>query len=218
MLPPSREEAAFPLSEAGRAGVLAPQSADASLPLEEALDASGRTRVPLGADVGVEARLAALAPEARLAVAAEARRRVEKVGAVDPDHARLDAVRHFEREVDVFAPHRAREPVARVVGERDGLGRRAERHRHQRPPKISSCTTAELGETLVSSVGEKVAVAADLVVRKRRLVARGAVGDAAVHPGLDLVALPAVDDGAHVDGLVERRAHAERIHAAAEAL
>ena len=91
----------------------------------------GLARWRVGDAVLEEALAAALAAEAALAIAAEARSGVEQVGRIDPDDARLDAGRDFERAVDVLRPHRRRKAVARVVGERDRLVGRAEGHGDQ---------------------------------------------------------------------------------------
>ena len=74
---------------------------------------------------------AALAAEAALAIAAEAAGGVEHVGAVDPDDAGLELRRDMQREVDVLAPHRGGEAVARVVGELDRFLGGAEGHGRQ---------------------------------------------------------------------------------------
>ena len=97
--------------------------------------------------------LSALAPEAALAVAAEAAGGVEQVGAVDPHHAGLDLRRHIEREVDALAPDAGRQSVNGVVRQLDRFARRAEGHRASTGPKISCCATIDVGCTLVNSVG-----------------------------------------------------------------
>src|SRR4051794_7256667 len=56
-------------------------------------------------DVLIQPFLAALTPEAALAVAAKASRRIEHVGRVDPDNASLDLARDIERQVDILAPN-----------------------------------------------------------------------------------------------------------------
>jgi hypothetical protein len=68
----------------------------------------------------------ALAAEAAFAHAAKAASRVEQVGAVDPHHARIQTCGHFHSLADGLAPHGSRQPVGRVVGQLDGLGRGAE--------------------------------------------------------------------------------------------
>src|SRR5208337_2021925 len=82
-----------------------------------------------------QAFAAALAAEAALAIAAEARGGVEHVGRIDPDDASLDPGRDFERAIDVFGPDGGCEPVARVVGERDRLVGRAERRGDENGPE-----------------------------------------------------------------------------------
>ncbi len=90
---------------------------------------------PLRLGVGERALAAAFPPVAGFLVAAEPGGRVEQVGRVDPHHARLELRRDIEREVDRFRPDRRGEPVGGVVGERDGLLRRAEAHRHRDRPE-----------------------------------------------------------------------------------
>src|SRR5207247_4875494 len=77
----------------------------------------------------------AFAAKAALPVAAESRRRVEQVRGIDPHHAALELRGDVEREVDALRPDAGREPVWRVVRQRDGLFRRAERHRDEHGPE-----------------------------------------------------------------------------------
>src|SRR5579864_7333440 len=49
-----------------------------------------------------------------------------------------------------------------------------------------------------------------------RLPARGAFGDALLHEPLNAFELDAGDDGADVNGFIERRADAQRVHAIAD--
>src|SRR5690606_27015089 len=73
----------------------------------------------------------AFATEAALAITAEAAGRIEHVGAVDPDDARLQLRRDMQRNVDVLAPNRGGEAVAGVVGKLHRLRMVAEGHRRQ---------------------------------------------------------------------------------------
>src|SRR6185437_15848224 len=74
----------------------------------------------LGLDELLEAVLAALAPDARLLVAAEGRARVE-VPAVDVDLARAHLAGYPLGPGRVGAPHRAGQSVRGAVGDLDGL-------------------------------------------------------------------------------------------------
>src|SRR5690606_11453628 len=76
----------------------------------------------------VEPELAALA---RLLVAAERGRRIERMVGVDPDGPGLQLARDAVRTLHVARPDPGGEPVDRPVGERDGLLLVPERHRRQ---------------------------------------------------------------------------------------
>ena len=82
-------------------------------------------RLELG--VGVERVRAELAAVARLLEAAERRRHPHRRVRVDRQHAGVDGARDPQRLRAVARPDRAREPVDRVVGQRDRLGLGAER-------------------------------------------------------------------------------------------
>src|SRR5207247_7132693 len=62
-------------------------------------------RVPIWLQVLPHSLPPAFAAEPGLAVAAEPRRCVEQIGAVDPHHARFDLGRHVEREIPLLGPH-----------------------------------------------------------------------------------------------------------------
>src|SRR6266849_2069844 len=63
----------------------------------------------------------ALAAEPALLVTAEGVVRVDHVPVVDVDHPGLQAAGHVEGSLLVAAPYTGRQPVAGVVGDRDGL-------------------------------------------------------------------------------------------------
>ena len=91
-----------------------------------AREAAGLGLWRVGDSVLGQALAPALAAEAAFPIAAEAGRRVEHVGRIDPDHASLDARRDLKSAIDVLRPDGRREAVAGVVGESDRLVRRAE--------------------------------------------------------------------------------------------
>ena len=116
-------------------------------------------RLPGGPQVFVEPLAPPLAPVPALPVAAEAGRRVEDVGAVDPDRTGLHPRGNVQRQVDVLRPDACREPVPGVVRQPDRLAGRAEGHHHQpparrsrrarsRPPAPRACTASADRRTL----------------------------------------------------------------------
>ena len=163
-----------------------------------------------GLQVFPHALPSALSSKAGFPVAPESRRGVEQIGAVDPDDTRLDLRGHVEREVDVLRPHARGESVRRVVGELDRLGRRAEGHRDQH--RAEDLDLRDGGRRRnVREQGRRIEVA----VRRARpggLPQGGPLPDAGVHERTDPLELHRGHDRAHVDRLVERRAHAELLH------
>ena len=148
--------------------------------------------------------------EPALPIPAEPARRVEDVGAVDPDRPRLELRRDVEGEVDVLGPDAGRESVARVVRQLHRFGRRAEAHAHEHRPEDLHLRDGRRGR----DVGEQRR-------REEPAVAGAAPGGlphggplllAASHQPLDPLQLHRGHDGAHVDGLVERIAEAQRFH------
>src|SRR5205807_3251784 len=69
-----------------------------------------------GLQVLLQAPRAVLAADPGLLVAAEGRRRRHQVVVVHPHGPGADALGHLERARDVARPHRAAQPVDRVVG------------------------------------------------------------------------------------------------------
>src|SRR6185436_15907994 len=158
----------------------------------------------------------ALAAVAALAIAAEPARGVEQVGRVDPDGARLHLARPVEREVDVLGPDAGREAVGRVVGELDRLGGRAEAHRHQHRPEDLDLSD---GRRRLDS-GEQRRRIEEAILRAgpRGLPQGRALLDALLHQLLDPLELDRGHYRADVDGLVERVADAQLLHARAQLL
>ncbi len=158
--------------------------------------------------------LAAFAPEPALAVAAEAGRGVELVGAVDPHRAGLDLGGDLQGEVDVLGPDARGETEAGVVGELQGFFRGAEGHRHQhRAEDLHLRDGRRRGD--VGEQGRRIEPAFARTA-PRRLPERGAFLDPLADQTLDAFELHRSDDRADVDRLVARIADAQRLHAGAE--
>ena len=157
---------------------------------------------------------AALAAEPGFAVAAEAGGRIEQVGAVDPHHARLDLGRDVEREVDVLGPDARRQAVGGVVGQLHSLRGSAERHRDEnRPEDLHLRDGGRRGH-----VGEQRG-RVEIALRRTRpggLPHLGPLLHALVHEAADALELYRSDDGAHVDGLIQRRPDPELLHSRAQ--
>src|SRR5216683_696244 len=71
----------------------------------------GRVLEPGRLQIFEEPFPAALAPEAAFAVAAESAGRVEKIGAVDPNHSGFQLRGHVQRHVDALAPNTRGESI-----------------------------------------------------------------------------------------------------------
>src|SRR5690606_29203898 len=174
----------------------------------------GQLPLVRGAEVLVHALAPALAPEARLAVAAEAGGGVEEVRRVHPHDARLELGRHVQGQVHVLRPDAGGEPVAGVVRELHGLGGGAERQAHDDGPEDLLLGDRRGGRDVREE--RRREVPALLGRRPRRLEARGARGLALLHQARDLLELDGRDDRADVYRLVERRALAQVLHALAQ--
>jgi len=75
-----------------------------------------------------ETLAATFAAVPRFPITAETASGVEKIGAVDPDHAGFDLRSGLQGDVHAFAPDRSGEAVNRIVGELHGFLRRAKSH------------------------------------------------------------------------------------------
>ena len=149
--------------------------------------------------------------KARFPVPPESRRSIEQVGRVDPDNPGLEFRRHVEGEIDVLRPHTRRESIGRIVRQLHRFFRRAERHAHQHRAE-----DLDLGNRRSRRhVGEE---------RRRIEVAFGGARpgglphlrpflDSLLHQTANALELHRRDDRTHVHGFVERRAHAQLLHA-----
>ena len=164
----------------------------------------------------IQAFLAAFAPEAALTVTAKTGGGIKLVGAINPHHAGFDLARCIQRHIDVFAPHAGGKAVAGVVGERNGFGRCAESHADEHWPENFHLCHGGCGRNIGEQCGRiKVTV---LGAGPRGLPQCGAFAASLLHQLLNFLKLPGCDDGANVDGFVERVAHAQLIHARAQAV
>ena len=179
----------------------------------------GLADVDAGVDssqVGLQTVAAALAAVARLLVAAEGAGRVELVERVGPHHAGAQLVGHVQDQRALLGPHAGREAVRRVVGLLDRLGRGAEgQHRQDRAEDLLAGDPVRLGDAGEERRREPEAVGGQLA---RRRPAAGALGLTDVAELADAGQLLGGVDRADVGVLVQRVAHAQRGHAALEAL
>src|SRR5918996_1606541 len=171
-----------------------------------------------GPSLEVQVRLepvqAPLAAEARLAVAAEGRGRVEAVVRVRPDDAGAQPLRHGEDAGALLRPDAGREAVGRVVRLLDGLVGRAEgQHGQDGPEDLLLGDAVALGHVREDGGREPPAL---LRQAAGRLVDLGALLLPARDELLDLLELLGRVDRADVGVLVERVADAERAHAPLE--
>src|SRR6266481_5334526 len=166
---------------------------------------------PNGLNVFDQSFTSALAPKPALPIAAKTARSIEKIRAVHPDHARFELCCDVQRNVDALAPDARRQTIDRIVGEFNRFPRRSKRHGSQHRTK----------DLLLRNNGSRVHVTEQSRQKIKsarrygdgRLPAGGAFGDALIDETLDALHLHACDDRADVDGLIERRADAQRVHA-----
>ena len=158
----------------------------------------------------------ALAAEPGLAVAAEPGGGVEAVGAVHPHRAGLDPRCHLQREAQLLGPDAGGQPVARVVGQRDGLGGGAEAQAHQDGPEdLLGHDGTRRRRPDAQGGGHEETVVRD---RPVGLPDRRAVGSARLQVSPYAVQLRPVHQRAHVDRLVQGVSHPQALHPAAEAV
>ncbi len=167
-------------------------------------------RLPLRAQIFEQALAPTFAPVATFAVAAEARRRVEQVRAVDPDAPRLDFQRNIERNIDIVRPDACRQPEARIVRQRRRLGRRTEAHRNQHRPE--DFLLGHRRRRLDPCQQRRAVEESFLRQRAVRLEQFRAFFDPALDPPVDGFPLRLIDNRANVDALVERIADPEMPH------
>ena len=158
---------------------------------------------------------AALAAEAAFAIAAEAGGGVEQVGAIDPDHAGLDARGDFERAIDVLASRPRRRGRSACCWRARPLRRAcgsviADQHRAE-----DLLARQQRGGLDVGDQGRRIEAAARRQ-RDLRLTDVGALGAARFDQPLDALELHRRDDGADVGRFVQRIADAQRRHARAQ--
>src|SRR5690606_26076415 len=168
--------------------------------------------LPFGTQILEQAFAPTFAPESAFTVAAETRRRVEEVGAVDPHASGFDLAGNVQREVDVLAPDAGGESVAGVVRQRNRFLRRAEGHRHHDGTEYLLLHDGGCGV----DVGEQRRQIPAAFVRQWaiRLEEFRALSHAALDPVINGFALYRIDDCADVDGFVQRLADTQRSHAA----
>ncbi|AEK62022.1 hypothetical protein CFU_2194 [Collimonas fungivorans Ter331] len=163
----------------------------------------------------VAAFAAALASESRFAITAESDAGIEQVGRIHPDHARLQLRRNAQRQADGFAPDAGCQAVACVVGQRHGFVGRAKSHRGKHRPE--NFFGGHRGARMhVGEQRRRIKTAARRQVDSR-LVAAGAFLDAQLHQCAHPFKLRRRYQRTDIDGLVQRLAGAQALHAALEA-
>src|SRR5690606_14498515 len=167
--------------------------------------------LPRGPQILEHALPAAFAPEAALFVPAEARGRVKQIGGVDPHYACLHLGGHVQGQVDVFRPDAGGQAVGRVVGQLHRLDGRAERHADQHRAENFHLGHGRCRRHAGQERGR--VEAARLGLGPRRLPQHGAFLLAFGDQLFNALQLHRRDDGAHVDGFVQRIANAQRFHA-----
>ena len=174
----------------------------------------GRVFEPGWLEIFEEALAAAFAAVTAFAVAAETATGVEEIRAIDPDDACFELRSDLKRNVDAFGPDASGEAVGGVVGELDGFGRCAKGHGGENGAENFLLGDDGSGMDVAEKSGRKIKAARGH--GNLRLPAGGAFGDALIHEALNAIELNAGDDGANVDGFIERRADAECVHAVAD--
>ncbi len=169
-------------------------------------------RLCFGLGVGAETFPATFPAKAAFACAAKTSRRVKQIGRIDPDDARNQLGRDIKRQVDVLCPDCRGQTVAGVVGQFDRFTRRTERGGDQnRAEDFFLHQRIRRGEPF--NQGGRIETAAFRHVDTRLMHLACGVGR---HHFADRVQLNRIHDGANVDALVERVAHAQLVHARAQ--
>ncbi len=153
----------------------------------------------------------ALTAEAGFALSAEAARRIEEVGRIDPDDTGRKLCGNMQGKTDRFAPDARGKAVAAMICKLDRLLRRTEGHRYGHRPE--DFLGRDDGSRLDAGQQRRPKEAAALREFDLRLMHRCAFGDALRHQLFDSLQLHRRDDRRHIDRLVERMTDAERLHA-----
>src|ERR1700682_2023906 len=154
---------------------------------------------------------ATLASITALAITPEAAGGIEKICAVDPNHAGFELRRNVQGNIDALAPYAGGQAVNRIVGEFHSFPRSAKRHRGKHRAE----------NLLLRHHRSRMNVAQQ---RRREICPSRRYGnggwpagrsfsDALIAQPLNALELHARDDRANVDRFVERRANPQRVHA-----
>ncbi len=153
----------------------------------------------------------ALASIAAFAIAAKTTGSIEEIRTVDPNHAGLQFRCKVQRNIDALAPDAGSQTVHRIVGEFHSFPRSTERHRRKHRAEDFLLGYDRSRMNVAEQRGRVIQT-----TRRHwdgRLPASRSFGDALIDQPLDTLELHAGHDGANVDGFVERRANAQRVHA-----
>ncbi len=170
-----------------------------------------RALKPRGLEIFEQTFAPALASEAALAIAAETAGGVEKIRAIYPNHAGFELRGDVQRNIDAFAPHAGGEAIHRVVGELYGFAWSAEGHRGKHRAEYLLLRHHRSRMNVAQQRREKIQTPRRH--RNGRLPAGRTFSDALIDQPLNALKLHASDDGADVDGFIERRTDPQRVHA-----
>src|SRR5713101_7238862 len=153
---------------------------------------------PCRLEILAQAFAASLSAKAAFAVATKPAGGVEQIRAIDPHDAGFQLCGDVQRHIDAFAPHASGQAVNGIVGEFDRLTWRAEGHRRKNGTE----------NLLLSDYRTWMNVA-----KQRRRKIQSTCWQPSIPVPLDAFELHARDDRSEVDGLIERRADTQRVHA-----
>src|SRR5882762_7632916 len=152
-----------------------------------------------------------LASITALAITPETAGGVEKICAVNPNYAGFELRRNVQGNIDAFAPHAGSQAVNRIVGEFHSFSRSAERHRGEY--RAENLLLRHHGSRMNVAQQRRRKIQPSRWYGNGGLPAGRSFRDALVDQPLYALELHARDDGANVDGFIERRADPQRVHA-----
>ena len=162
-----------------------------------------RRQIRCRAPVRPEPLHTALAPKSRFAIAPKSTCGIELICAIDPYHTRFYLSRDIQREINILTPDTRSKAITGVIGQRNRLAVRSKCHRHQHRTK-HLLTSQSVGRFDIS---KKCRWEKTTLRRQHHITlpAHPSFGLTHFHVSLDSLQLCRIDNGTHIDRLVERR-------------
>ena len=159
----------------------------------------------------VDAFTPAFPAKAGFTVTAKTHSRIKKICRIHPNHAALQLGGDVESKPNGLAPHARRQSIAAIVGQHHRFIRRAEGHAHQHWPEDFFGRHRRRGFHIGEQRGREET--ARHGKRNLRLEFFSSLSHALFNQQANPLELDRINDGPHINGLVQRMANPELAHA-----